>query len=762
MSSTKNPLKYSNFSQILLFLIFFFSGFAALIYQVIWQRWLVFYTGISSISISLIVSAFMAGLGLGYLIGGQIADKVGKNKPVLFFILAETGIGIFALLSKSIIYDWLYQSNTLQASSTLQIYSVLFLVLLFPTFLMGLSLPLLSRAFQLKNTENQANYISFLYFTNTLGAASGAFITAFILIRGVGFENAVRIGAFLNFLCAGAAGYIFLRKQKEENSETITANKSNSEGGFSWNKNFLYWVIQYTLSGFMAICFEVIWFRMLETMMKSVALTFSIILAIYLATMAFGTYVGVKYAKKFKGNRLRLFLNAQYILYLYTIASIAILLFVVKDVSAFSFLLDYFKSYEVSFAPKISAFTLLIIPVFLMAVPTFLMGFSFTISQLLIQDKFEEVGRKVGWLQFMNIVGSTTGAWFATLVGFNHLGTANTIKIIGLLGLIYVFVLYRNRLANALRLGIMGIVLVGFIGILPNNLNFWMTLSGMKDESKFILKEDETALSTIKITGDEAFVFINGLGQSMFPYHKDDTHIILGAIPALLHPNPQDIAIIGLGSASTVYNAGGRPETNKIDCFEVIINQPDAILEYVGRSKDSAAYRIMNDKRVNMILQDGRYVLHRDEKKYDIIEADALRPKSSFSGNLYSVEYFELMKSRLKKGGFAITWGATDRIDNGFKSVFSYVYKFKDFMLIGSDQPLNLDKETIKKRLSESFTAQYFGKENIDIQAMMAQVLASKKVLQEGAVKASDKVNRDMWPKDEYDFGRIWAYLGVD
>jgi hypothetical protein len=89
-----------------------------------------------------------------------------------------------------------------------------------------------------------------------------------------------------------------------------------------------------------------------------------------------------------------------------------VLQWAVSDISALSFLFDYFKSYEALFTPKIILSTMLIVPLFLMAVPTFIMGFSFTISQLIIQDKFEEVGRKVGWLQFVNIVGSTLGARF--------------------------------------------------------------------------------------------------------------------------------------------------------------------------------------------------------------------------------------------------------------------------------------------------------------------------------------------------------------
>jgi MFS family permease len=491
----------------------------------------------------------MAGLGLGYLAGGQIADRVGKNKPILFFVLAELGIGIFALVSKAIIYDWLYQSNALAGGSPFQTYFTLFLILLFPTFLMGLSLPLLSKSFEQKNAVNQASYISLLYFTNTLGAAAGTFITTFILIRVIGFENAVRLGAAFNFLCAITAGVIYYFQTQNSGSEnSLQEAKENVQKSFTWNTNFIYWILQYTASGFMAICFEIIWFRMIETMMKSIALTFSIILTIYLAMMAIGTYTGVKMAKKLQNNRLKLFLNSQYVLYIYSIGAILVLQWAVNDISALSFLFEYFQSYETSFAPKIAISTMFFIPFFLMAVPTFIMGFSFTLSQLIIQDKFDEVGRKVGWLQFVNIVGSTIGAWFVTLIGFNHLGTAMTIKLVSLIGLIYVVALHRNKFNSLISRILMGVSLILVIVLLPNNEKLWMKLSGMADEKKFIVKEDETALSFIKTLGDESYVYVNGLGQSMFPFKSDITHFTLGAVPTLIHSNPVDIGIVGLGS----------------------------------------------------------------------------------------------------------------------------------------------------------------------------------------------------------------------
>ena len=135
-----NNLK--NFRNSLLF-IYFGSGFAALLYQIVWQRWLVFYTGMSTMSVSLIVSAFMAGLGLGYLGGGWVADRNSQKQNLRYFMMAEGGIALFALFSKYFLYDILYQQVGLQSVSLFQTYGLLFLVLLLPTSLMGFSLPVL-------------------------------------------------------------------------------------------------------------------------------------------------------------------------------------------------------------------------------------------------------------------------------------------------------------------------------------------------------------------------------------------------------------------------------------------------------------------------------------------------------------------------------------------------------------------------------------------------------------------------------------------
>ena len=692
----------------------------------------------------------MAGLGLGYLIGGIIADRAAKNTPILYFVFAEVGIGIFALASKPIIYDLLYSSGIFTVSGSVQTYFLLFGILLFPTFLMGLSLPLLSKAFKLQSIDNQAGFISKLYFVNTLGAAIGAFVTGIILIRWTGFHDAVYLGATLNFICAMIAGFIY---RNEVNNQSVEDQITVKPTPFIWNKGFTFWAFQYAMSGFMAICFEIIWFRILDVTIKSISMTFAIVLAIYLVSMALGTNFGVRFLRKTRTDLLGIFLKTQYFLYLYSVGAIFLFLWGIRNTEILSFLSNYFYQYETNFSGKIVLIMYFIVPVFLMSIPTFLMGFSFTISQTIIQDNYAEVGRKVGWLQFINIVGSSIGAWFITLVGFNILGSSLVIKVLGLMGLVYIFLIYRKKILPLAHVVFLSAVFLSVVYFIPDNKSFWQVLGGVKDGSSLIFKEDDSAVSSIKCNfagTNQDVVFINGLGQSHLPFSSDDVHVALGSIPSFIHPNPEDIAIIGLGSGGTLYNVAGRSETKQIDCFEVILSQPEVLKEYAVKKNDTSVSDILKDKRVKLIMRDGRFEIQNSDKKYDLIEADALRPKSAFSGNIYSKEYFEVLKAKLKRGGIVATWMPTFRVRDTFVGIFPYVYEIGKFILIGSNEPVQIDQQVLTKRLEDSFTKNHFLKANIDVKRASQQYMNQTVMLQNGQVKKLSDINTDMFPKDEY------------
>lgn len=190
--------------------IFFISGFSALIYQVCWQRLLFTGFGVDLTSVTIIISIFMVGLGMGAFYGGRMADKF-KENTIFIFCLIELLIGVFGFFSSKLI---LLLQDHFVYSSILKISFLNFILLLFPTFLMGSTLPLLTSFFN-RFLNNVGESIGVLYFYNTLGAGFGALGTGFIFFNYIGLSETIYIAATLNVIVA-ISGFIIYGKYNEK------------------------------------------------------------------------------------------------------------------------------------------------------------------------------------------------------------------------------------------------------------------------------------------------------------------------------------------------------------------------------------------------------------------------------------------------------------------------------------------------------------------------------------------------------------------
>ncbi|MCT9977018.1 fused MFS/spermidine synthase [Acinetobacter sp. I-MWF] len=190
--------------------IFFISGFSALIYQVCWQRLLFTGFGVDLTSITVIVSVFMAGLGIGAFFGGRIADKF-PQKMLIIFCLIEFGIGFFGLFS----YGFIQTLQDILINANLVVTALgSFVLLLFPTFLMGATLPLLTSFFN-QYIKNIGDSIGRLYFYNTLGAAFGALVAGFILFNYLTISEAIYIAVALNLAISLLVFMVYGKKNEE-------------------------------------------------------------------------------------------------------------------------------------------------------------------------------------------------------------------------------------------------------------------------------------------------------------------------------------------------------------------------------------------------------------------------------------------------------------------------------------------------------------------------------------------------------------------
>src|SRR6185295_10094239 len=204
----------------------------------------------------------------------------------------------------------------------------------------------------------------------------------------------------------------------------------------------------------------------------------------------------------------------------------------------------------------------------------------------------------------------------------------------------------------------------------------WMRLLG-RAEAQGVINEDATGVAAVaEMASGGHGVFVNGKHHSQIPF--GGTHTRLGAAPAIVHPNPLDVAIIGLGSGDTAWASGCRPETRHMTVFEISGGQPGLLAAFVARTQYAPMRSLLSDPRLRIVVDDGRRALQSSDARYDVIEADALWPMVAYAGNLYSEEFFTMCASRLKPGGLLCTWAPTPRVYSTFVTVMPYVIGIGD------------------------------------------------------------------------------------
>ena len=732
--------------------VFFASGFAALLYQVIWQRLLAIFSGADVYSATVIVAAFMAGLGIGNLAGGIVADRVSRRTSLMLFAGAEAAVGLFGAISAWLYYGVLYERLGPMDLGPGRVAAVLFVSLLWPTFFMGASLPLLARAVT-DRMERAAGHIGALYGFNTLGAACGAVVATWGLLPWLGLGGSLRVGAVLNVVCAVLVLPLVVRLSPEK-ADVPPAPGVSGEG-----RAFAFWLAIYAFSGFIALSYEIVWFRLLGVMAKSTAFTFGTLLTLYLAGIGLGAVAGSTLAARLR-NPARAFFAMQAGAGVSAAVLLALFVGVSGDIRSVA---GYFGAYEpLNIRESLEAFRsgtmpgnfirlYVVLPMLLVIPPTFLMGCSFPILQRVVQHDERSLGRRVGGLLLANITGSIVGTVITGWWLLDRVGAAGTLKLLAVASAVFVWFALRHRGRAPATAAVLGMFAIAIV--MPDSRLLWSRLHGTVPD-RVVFAEDNSGLSVITATSADfrgrKVVFVNGVGQSALPY--GDIHTALGALPVLVHPNPRDVAIIGLGSGDTVYAAAGRPDTTRVICIEIIGSQLVTLRALAERDPYPGLRGLLSDPRLEHVSGDGRAYLLRSTQKFDVIEADALRPTSAYSGNLYSDAYFTLVKSRLKPGGVAATWAPTRRIHDTFISVFPYVVSLPGIML-GSNEPLAVDRAGMEARLADPRVRDHYARAGIDIVQLMQAYLPDMPVRFGPDFDRSTlgELNTDLFPRDEFD-----------
>lgn len=659
----------------LLAAVFFFSGLASLIYQVAWQRLLTIPYGVGAVSIALIVSVYMLGLGLGSLLGGRLSERI--SRPYVLYAAVEGVLGVVGLISFRII---LSLGQLTAASDPVVSFACLFAFLCIPTLLMGITLPLLTTIFT-GATGDFVYSISRLYFINTLGASAGAVLTSYILVSLLGWNGCIYLAACINFVLAAAILSARRVEPQAAASEPLTAD---SLGRAAYLLVFV--------TGFIAIGYEILWYRVIGVLVKDSPYAFSTVLAVYLLGIAFGSRAIHRYmARNPEANRRDLFYILQFLIGLSVLLTFAGYYHLsrhapIGDLTRLAFSSDLHPSLDLlSQRPGLSLFqhAFLLLDVFLwplafLFVPTLFMGASFPLISALALSRRGGEGRAVGTTYCFGVFGNVLGALLTGFVLLPLAGTERTVLAFALLGLMFGLAprtVGRRSVPGAARFACVSVLVIAAVASCPRPGELYAAMHTppfASGTARFVEGFDSVVFTWQN--GEQMRNFINGQGHGYRPGPLFYAEAIEGLT---FTPSPRKVLIIGFGAGSITEAALLPSEVQQVTLVELNASLIENLRKF------PVTNRILGDRRVTLVIDDGRRLLERSGERFDAILMDPLRTTTAYSNNLHSRQFFSLSARHLTPGGVLMVGGVSDSavIPRTLLEEFPYVRAYPSFSL---------------------------------------------------------------------------------
>jgi len=695
--SSKPHRTSGKISIILVSILFFLSGAAGLIYQTVWVRLLELYFGVTLTATTLIVSAYIAGLGLGSLLGGRLASR--SQNTVLLYGLIEAGVGVFGIFSPSLI-NWIGQNTA--GSPYVFVFILSFGLLLLPTLLMGMTLPLLIQAF-VTHVETSGHVIGLLYGINTLGAAIGALVSGYILMGWFGFVGALLVAAILNFLIGLSA--VLLRDRFRINSQQQAGQASPSPSPPSGLWKYESILLSAFLVGFIDMGFEMLWFRLLGILGKHTAYNFPSILFVFLLALAVGGWFWGGIADRNK-NPVRLFWKLQIWVGILATLSFLLMWVLINLPQLQPWLQENFNQIqqpappfiriggELLFSRKVFLLGLMnyYLPILIMVLPAgLLMGGGLPVLDRIAINQISLSGRRVGDIHLANIGGSVSGTLATSIVLLPLVGSELALKLLSALTLSFlVIVLLSRRTSLRSSMLILPLGLILLIAILPGRGQFYTKLyQNATGRPSAVIRESGDGILAITFRGDKtdpADLWIAGIKNSFFPSDGDYERSAMTCASAA---RPKRILIIGLGGANTANFITSLPDLDEVVIVELMQELGPFLKEYVP-----VAQSALNHPSVRYIVDDGRrYLYANPDEKFDMIFVDPLWSFTAGHNNLYSQEAVQLYQNHLSDQGVFCAWmNETHFIPKTAATVFPYSDSFDDY-LVSSSQPIVYDED---------------------------------------------------------------------
>lgn len=660
----------------LLTTVFFLSGAAGLIYQVVWTHDLILLFGDTTQGIVTSVSAFLAGLGTGAALAGALVTRL--RAPIRLYAAVELLIGIFALpmpLIFSLISTIFRQAYlSMPSGEVAMIRFLLAFVSLAPvTLLMGATLPILTRHIVRTGTD-VGPWVARLYSANTLGAVAGTLVSGLLLIELIGLESTTLVAIACNVCAATGAAWVARCTSKHRASVEIP-RAPTPRSRLSTKRRCL--VLVTFVSGFCSLSFEVLWNRALTQETGGTIYYFVAILAIFLFGIALGSRIFEKWVYPVSFTLLGGCLAA-----VGPLAIVPVLLANVLGPHAFD--------------------RIVVVLVF----PTVLLGFTFPLTVKLF---VAEAGRAAGGLAFLyfsNTAGCVLGTVVSGFVLVPAIGTNSAVVATSLLlwvtGWTAVVAITRRRSFTMLVAGSTAVCLLALATLPLVRLTYTqrqLNAAGLRTHHyEDVVATVDTVSSA---SAAQRQLLINGVGITALTV---DTKLLV-YLPYIARPSSQTILIVCFGMGTSYRTAillGLRTQAVELDP-----TVPTVMPTFFADAK-----KILASPLGSVRIDDGLSYVKLTSKRYNIIVTDAPPPSASAGAlELLTKQYYLYARSRLSRNGIMsvfIPYGTSAcdlRMEvRTFASVFGYTDVFvslggSGLQLIGSQRPISFPAATVERVL---------------------------------------------------------------
>ena len=711
------------------------SGFAGLVYEIGWTRLLTLHLGHTTAAVSTVTAALMGGLGLGAALGSRLAPRLSRRRALWTYALLELVVVLasFAIAPSlrllAPMFAWAYgEDGSGSLFSTVRIASSL-AMLLVPGIALGATFPMAVRV-AAAGPARPGWAAGRLYAVNTAGAAIGSLAAGFFLIPILGLAGTMLGGM------AASAGSVALalwiqrdvidggaavtpaphfqpQNRRRNRLEQRESRARNQRALADWDidrQRFGLAAAVLVFTGFSTFMYEVVWTRILAMSVGPSIYAFAATLTSFISGLALGSLAGA-----FLADRSRR-------------PSVVLALTLIATAAAACISMGVVGGSTLDGVPGVSGRTTdlarIVLPhltvAFSLTFPIALgLGVAFPLSLELAGGRDTIPARQSGVLYAVNTAASVAGSLVAGFVAIPAIGLHGSLVVATaslLLGAVILVV--RSSLSVRGRL----VVLVPLLAVAvwtsksPGWDREWLA-AGAYLYSRFVppgldrravltagtllyYREGASGTVSVKALTGVRSLSIDGkvdasTGRDML------TQKMLAHLPLLLHPDPRQVGIVGLGSGVTLAAALVHPIAS-VDVVEISPEVIEASTHFAEVNR-----RALEDVRTHLVRGDGRTHLSFTSRRYDVVVSEPSNPWMAGVAALFTQDFFRTVRGRLAPGGIFCQWAHTYDVSDTdsqsivatFRSVFPdgmmWLAGDGDLLLVGSTAPLEPRLESI-------------------------------------------------------------------